>query len=62
LEVGKQVVMGHDRYSHFHHSTRGEVGDILARFFPRSASSREDGLSVGELESSGLIGAIIINI
>jgi hypothetical protein len=33
--------------------------DVLARFFPRSAESREEGLSVGELESSGLRGAIL---
>ena len=33
--------------------------DVLARFFPRSAESREEGLSVGELGFSGLRGAIL---
>jgi hypothetical protein len=41
-------------------ATRVYTLDILARFLPRSAESREEGLSVGELESSGLRGAIII--
>jgi hypothetical protein len=35
-------------------ATRQSTVDILARFFPRSAESRETGRSVGELESSGL--------
>jgi hypothetical protein len=34
--------------------TKKSAVDILARFFPRSAESREVGLSVGELDSSDL--------
>jgi hypothetical protein len=41
-------------------ATRVYALDILARFLPRSAESREEGLSVGELEPSGLRGAIVI--
>ena len=35
-------------------ATKETAVDILARFFPRSAESREVGLSVGELDSSDL--------